>query len=302
MKLTCVTATFNCINAGNRERLIRCVESVAKLKTEHEHLIYDGASTDGTTELLRELERTTSWLKIVSESDRGLYNALNKGVRDAKGEWFYVLGADDYIEKPDVLDKIILRESNETQVIITTVTTEMPDGTNGPLRFDSIEQLRYFLNGCVCCHQGELMKTSLVRELGNEIGYAGFDERYRISADTDMLLRAHLKAVPIHYIFQQFACFHQGGLADSNREVYQKEDVDCFARALSLNDKQRAFYAQKHYLPISVSFRFASHPDLAVKMAARHMIKLWIMDCLRISLWPIVIARRKWRSRHSKCS
>ena len=43
MKLTCVTATFNCIKAGNRERLIRCVESVAKLKTAHEHLVYDGA-------------------------------------------------------------------------------------------------------------------------------------------------------------------------------------------------------------------------------------------------------------------
>ena len=52
MKLTCVTATFNCIKAGNRERLIRCVEPVAKLKTEHEHLIYDGASKDGTAELL----------------------------------------------------------------------------------------------------------------------------------------------------------------------------------------------------------------------------------------------------------
>ena len=38
MKLTCVTAAFNCIKAGNRERLIRCIESVAKLKTEHEHL------------------------------------------------------------------------------------------------------------------------------------------------------------------------------------------------------------------------------------------------------------------------
>lgn len=59
MKLTCVTATFNCIKSGNLDRLIRCVESVAKLKTEHEHLIYDGASTDGTVKLLRELESKT---------------------------------------------------------------------------------------------------------------------------------------------------------------------------------------------------------------------------------------------------
>ena len=60
MKLTCVTATFNCIKAGNRERLVRCIESVAKLKTEHEHLIYDGASTDGTVELFRSAALDTS--------------------------------------------------------------------------------------------------------------------------------------------------------------------------------------------------------------------------------------------------
>ena len=99
MKLTCVTATFNCIKAGNRERLIRCIESVAKLKTEHEHLIYDGASADGTAELLHELEVKTLGLKVISEPDTGIYNAINKGVRDAKGEWFYVLGADDYVSR-----------------------------------------------------------------------------------------------------------------------------------------------------------------------------------------------------------
>lgn len=92
MKLTCVTATFNCIKAGNRERLIRCVESVAKLKTEHEHLIYDGVSTDGTVELLRELEAKIPNLKVVSEPDTGIYNALNKGVRDAKGGMVLCVG------------------------------------------------------------------------------------------------------------------------------------------------------------------------------------------------------------------
>ena len=293
MKLTCVTATFNCIKAGNRERLIRCVESVAKLKTEHEHLIYDGASTDGTVELLRELEAKTPGLKVVSEPDTGLYNALNKGVRDAKGEWFYVLGADDYIENPEVMDAIIEDEGVETQLIITPVATEKPDGTKGPVRFGDIRELEWFLNHCVCNHQGELMKTFLVRDLGNEVGYSGFDERYRISADTDMLLRAHLKAVPIHYVFNSFACFHLGGLADSNVEIFKKEDLDSFSRALSLDERQTAYYAKRKYLPLRVSLRLASHPDLAVSIAAKYMVKCWVKDVLRVVLWPIVIARRK---------
>ena len=65
-------------------------------------------STDGTVELLRELEAKTPGLRVVSEPDTGLYNALNKGVRDAQGEWFYVLGCDDYIIHPQLLDEIIV--------------------------------------------------------------------------------------------------------------------------------------------------------------------------------------------------
>ena len=55
LKLTCVTATFNVLADGNGEALRRCVASVARLAVPHEHLIYDGASTDGTAELLRRL-------------------------------------------------------------------------------------------------------------------------------------------------------------------------------------------------------------------------------------------------------
>lgn len=297
MKLTCVTATFNCIKAGNRERLIRCVASVAKLKTEHEHLIFDGASTDGTVELLKELEVKIPNLKVVSEPDTGIYNALNKGVRDAKGEWFYVLGADDYIENPDVMDVIIEEENEKTQLIITPVTTERQNGARGMVRFGDIKELKYFLNHCVCCHQGELMKTFLVRELGKEVGYSGFNERYRISADTDMLLRAHIKAVPIHYVFKYFACFHLGGFADSNVEIYQKENYDSFVRALSLNEGQATYYAKRKYFPICILLRLIMHSDLAVRIAARYMMKCWLKDVFRVLLWPIIIIRRKLRDK-----
>ena len=181
MKLTCVTATFNCVKAGNRERLIRCVESVAKLKTEHEHLIYDGASTDGTVELLLELEAKIPGLKVVSEPDTGIYNALNKGVRDAKGGWFYVLGADDYICAPEVLDDIMTRDEldRSSDVIVTTVRKQTKTGECDWFT-DMSELNRIFVVPCVC-HQGEVLKTSLVRELG------GFDESFIRHQDYEFL-------------------------------------------------------------------------------------------------------------------
>ena len=115
MNLTCVTAVYNAIASGNRERLIRCVESVSKLKIEHEHLIYDGASTDGTVELLRGLKQRNDRLSVVSELDKGIYNALNKGVRAANGTWVLILGCDDYLDKPEVLDQLLLDVNPKTQ-------------------------------------------------------------------------------------------------------------------------------------------------------------------------------------------
>ena len=293
MKLTCVTATYNCIKAANRERLIRCVESVAKLKTDHEHLIYDGASTDGTSELLWELEKTTPGLKVVSEPDTGLYNALNKGVRDAKGNWFYVLGADDYIIYPEVMDSIIRDADDKTQVIITPVAEESVDGKLSSMKFTKMRQLGGFFNGCVCCHQGELMRTALVRELGADVGQVGFDENYTISADTDMLLRAHLKAVPIKYVFRHFAGFHFGGLAQSSIDIYKKEDFDCVVRALKLNEINAKYFYERKYFPPHIAFRLIFHRDVAVRIAAMSMLARRLVDIAPSVFLPIVTSIKK---------
>ena len=270
MKLTCVTATFNSIKAGNRERLIRCVESVAKLKTEHEHLIYDGASNDGTAELLRELEAKIPGLKVVSEPDTGIYNALNKGVRDAKGEWFYVLGCDDYVANPAVMDDMLDSSAPDVQVIVTTVSEEAEDGRIVSHKFTEMKAFGRLFRGCVCSHQGEIIKTQLVRKLG------GFDERYRISADTNMFLLAHLRGLKFQYIFDEFAVFHLGGTADSNAQVYKREDQLCVERALGLSARQSKFYERTDILPLIVLIKLLFHRDKAVKIGAYYMLKSWV--------------------------
>lgn len=270
MKLTCVTATFNCIKSGNRERLIRCVESVAKLKSEHEHLIYDGVSTDGTLDLLHNLAARHSNLRVVSEKDTGIYSALNKGVRDAQGLWFYVLGCDDYIVKPEVMDDILQRSDGKTQVIVTPVSEESEEGKIVSHRFTNMKAFGGLFRGCVCSHQGEIMKTKLARDLG------GFDERYRISADTNMFLLAHLKGVQFQYIFDEFAVFHLGGTADSNAQLYKREDQLCVVRALGLSSRQAAFYERTSILPFLVLLRLMLHMDKAVRIGAYYMFRSWM--------------------------
>lgn len=281
MKLTCVTATFNCIKSGNLDRLIRCVESVAKLKTEHEHLIYDGASTDGTVKLLRELESKTPGLKVVSELDTGIYNALNKGVRDAKGEWFYVLGADDYIFAPEVLDKIMLRDGsdNSCDAIVTTVRQQTETGEKD--WFTGLSELnRIFVGACVC-HQGELLKTEKMRELG------GFDEQYRIAADSDMFFKAHVMGVRFKYIFEAFAYFSYGGFAVSNVDLALKEYRLSVANVLRLTAQEKTVFVDgDRLLPMRLLLKLLKHQDPCIRRSSKKMLRRCVRSYLRKLLNP----------------
>lgn len=280
MKLTCVTATFNCIKAGNRERLIRCVESVARLNTEHEHLIYDGASTDGTVEVLHELEAKTPGLKVVSEPDTGIYNALNKGVRDAKGEWFYVLGADDYIIHPGVMDDIL--SSVDSDVIVTPV--KRPHGNRGISLSDIFFITPY-------CHQGVIAKTSVIRE------YAGrFDERFKICADYDQMLKLHLAGCTIAYLNTIFAFFGDDGASSTNPNALLEDAAKVVSENFGLTELYASRIIKKHRLPWKMIRRYYNHKDYALSYAAHTMAIETIKDWFRVVFWPLVLIRRRVRA------
>lgn len=286
MKLTCVTAVFNAIKSGNRERLIKCVKSLAQLKTEHEHLIYDGASTDGTVELLRELEVSTPTLKVVSESDTGIYNALNKGIRDAQGEWFYVLGCDDYVNNPELMDRLVVQLDDTCDILATTVRIEKEDGTL--LKMFEPRMSEIYNNPCAC-HQGELMRTSVARELG------GFDEQYQIAADSDMFLKAHLACYKFKYVFDQFATFVSGGISAKKTKVAQKEHRMSVANLLNLSDGEKQLLFKEHVLSLKKCFKLWKHDDLVIRTAAKAMCLKRIKGFVRCFFYPVVILTRPLR-------
>jgi glycosyltransferase involved in cell wall biosynthesis len=260
MKLTCVTAVYNAIDAGNRDKLIRCIKSVSSLKVEHEHLIYDGASTDGTVDLLRELEAKTSCLKILSEKDTGLYNALNKGVKDAKGEWFYVLGCDDYIPYPQVVDDVLHEASAATDIIAGKVEIEC----NGQ-RYLSGMTRRRILIGMPYGHQGMLARTSRVREIG------GFDERFRMAADYDMILKFHFACKKIVFIDKIIGVFSIGGMS-TNGTVVPLTESHVTAEKLGLSEKETDILQKYYVLPFRCALRLLFHRDPTLRIGALDML------------------------------
>ena len=291
MKLTCVTATFNCVKSGNREQLIRCVESVAKLKTPHEHLIYDGASTDGTVDLLRELEKATPGLKVVSEPDTGIYNALNKGIRDANGEWFYVLGADDYILIPENMDRLLVEE-NCDEIVTPAVKRE------GIRKID----FRSIFTKGPYCHQGTIVKTAIIRQFG------GYDERYRICADYDFYLKLHKAAMDIRYRDVVFAYYDGFGFSTTNLEKTFSEDCRISAAAFGSTPEKMRRMRNGGWPSLSVISSYLFHNDTALRTAARTIAKSSIKRTIRSIFWPVSlvkilfmnrIAKQNSRSRHT---
>jgi GT2 family glycosyltransferase len=278
VKLSVITAVRNAVAAGRREALVRCVRSVGALQAEHEHLVYDGASTDGTIDVLRELEAKTPGLKVVSEPDTGIYNALNKGVLDAQGKWFYVLGSDDYLVAPDSLDALLKSASDNVAMYVSPVQLDR-----------EIRSLRLhnMFDRTPYCHQGVVVRTDVMRAHG------GFDERFRICADFDFLLKVHLSSADIQYLNLPFAYYSTGGTSDDVQKTLADADR-VLGERFHASNSDLACLRQNGFMPASVWFRFLFHSDYALRYAARHNARQWIKTkpTLRYSLYPLVLIRR----------
>lgn len=108
MKISVITATFN--SAATLPDTLASV--VAQTYPDVEHIIVDGASTDSTLTIVEHYrsayERGGKTLRVVSERDRGIYDAMNKGISMATGTLVGLLNSDDYFTSPDVLARVLM--------------------------------------------------------------------------------------------------------------------------------------------------------------------------------------------------
>jgi len=166
--------------------LQRCIESVAcQTHANRELVVIDGGSTDGTAQIL---ERNASALAYwVSEPDRGIYHAWNKGLARARGDWIHFLGADDYLPATDVyaqLMPILERAFPPVRIVYGRVLVECENGAVAQELGESWSRARTrFTQVMPLPHTGVLHHRSLFESHGN------FDESFRIAGDYEMLLR-----------------------------------------------------------------------------------------------------------------
>jgi glycosyltransferase involved in cell wall biosynthesis len=175
--VTVITAVMNAV-----ETIKDCVESVARQEYPNiEHIVLDGGSTDGTLNVLRQYDdRIALWR---SETDAGIYDAWNKALAEARGEWICFLGADDEFLTGAVDAYMALAAKNpEAEYLSSKVKVIHPSGYVRIL--GKPWTWRHFSKAMCTLHVGTMHRRSLYDRLGV------YDTSYRIVADYEFLLRA----------------------------------------------------------------------------------------------------------------
>lgn len=203
--VTVITAVFN--GAGTIEN---CIESVLGQDYPHiEHIIIDGGSTDGTIDVLRQYEgRIARW---ISEPDSGVYDAWNKGVQLAHGEWVAFLSADDTFLPGAVRAYMELSVKNPDAEFLSSVVRLEHHGGYTRLFGESWQWLRFSKFMCTA-HPGSMHKKSLFTH------YGLYDTSYKITADYELLLRAGA-ALRAAFMPTTTVAMKAGGMSDSFRAL-----------------------------------------------------------------------------------
>jgi glycosyltransferase involved in cell wall biosynthesis len=154
---------------------------------DYEHIVVDGASRDGTMDVVHQHHHDR--LSAKSEPDAGIYDAMNKGVARATGDYLLFLNADDYLSRPDAL-ALAVEKLLETGVDCLFADTQFVDdtgNTTGQRLYSAGRFAPWWLKvGAQPPHPSMFMRRTLIQDLG------GFDTGYRIAGDFDLVARAVL--------------------------------------------------------------------------------------------------------------
>lgn len=206
------------INFNNASGLRKTLESVQKQKfSDYEHIIVDGNSTDESVNVIKEFLNDENYAKHVtwwcSEKDKGIYNAMNKGIVHTNGMWIYILNSGDILVQ-DVFNQVQkFLINNELKIIYGAVDCIVND------KFVNTACLSAdYLDQGMIPHQG----TFIPKKLHDEIGF--YDESFKILADRDLMLKMKNSGIEFSHIPVIIALYDGEGVSSSNSKILNQEN------------------------------------------------------------------------------
>jgi len=216
MTISIITATYN-----NESTITNTIESVNyQTIRPYEHIIIDGKSKDETLKKLQPYPH----LKIISEPDKGLYDALNKGINLAQGEIIGFLHGDDFYADEHVLELVQKTfEQSDCEAVYGNLQYVLADNTSKIIRkWDAGQYHRKKIKrGCMPPHPTLFLKKSVYEKYGN------FDLSYSIASDYELMMRFLWKNnISISYIPRVLVNMRSGGKSNRLGNIYLKMKED----------------------------------------------------------------------------
>lgn len=281
IKITLITVTYN---AGSL--LQKTLQSVYdQTYSAIEHIIIDGVSTDNTVAMAKDyMERSFASdngheVRILVEPDNGIYDAMNKGLKLATGDYICFLNAGDALKGTETIKQVVeaakrcysgkgkqhdvttsAEYDREALPAVVYGKTDIVDGNNRFLRHRRLTPpahltWRSFRNGMLVCHQAFYARTDIARQ-------TPYDMKYRFSADFDWCVRIMKKAeemeLPLADCGETIADYMEEGTTTRNHKASLKErfDIMCKYYGKLSTCLYHVWFAMRNVVP---GFHHASH-------------------------------------------
>lgn len=210
MKISIITVSYN--SSKTIEDTIKSV--LGQTYNNYEYLIIDGKSSDNTIEIVKKYEKKFNGrLKWISEKDKGLYDAMNKGIKMASGDIIGIINSDDILAHKNVFRNVIDNIGNNDGIYSNLLMLD-----------ENLEKsYRLFMSKKVSKKLGWHMPHPtlyLKRKVYNECGY--FETSYKIAADLDLMLRIINSNAKLKYLNDYFVYMRAGGASTNGLKGYYR--------------------------------------------------------------------------------
>ncbi|GAB3898577.1 glycosyltransferase family 2 protein [Larkinella knui] len=207
MKITIITVVFN-----GAATVRDSIESVLnQTYPDIEYIVIDGNSTDNTAEIVRSYGSRIT--RFVSEPDKGLYDAINKGIRLATGDIIGLINADDFYHHNQVVEKVVQRfKATNCDAVYGDVIYVNPENTEKVDRYWKVGEYKEgaFLWGWMPPHPTCFIRRSVYEELGN------YTLELKSSSDYELLLRfIHKHKIKLSYLPEVLVTMRSGGMSNA---------------------------------------------------------------------------------------
>lgn len=228
IKFTIITCTYQA--EKEVERTLRSV--LEQTYKDVEHLIVDGASTDATLQLAQtystesQAQNNGHQVMVTSEPDKGLYDAMNKGLKHATGDYVLFLNAGDTFPSESTLTQVAASAERASGLPgVLYGDTDIVDNEGRFVRHRRLSppkklSWKSFMQGMVVCHQAFYARTDLAKQVPYQL-------KYRYSADVDWCIRvmkmAQKQGLPLCNVQTVVANYLDGGMTEKNHKASLKE-------------------------------------------------------------------------------